>query len=514
MRTFVVVVLSLLSLATSSVYADYGFELKGETTAGFGSHDFAPFYIASNRHGVLTQANNILIDIAAFDTLDNSRRFDVAWGVEAWAGSSNSVVYGTYHLPERQLVYDNPQRPSNIWLQQLFAEVKYRRFALSVGMKNHGSLMLDPNLSSGDVVWSGNSRGIPEIRAGLTDFTDLPFCNGWVQVNAAIAYGKFTDKDWVWHHTSLQKSRINPTSLWNYKYLLFQTKPSKPFSFLFGLQSTVLFGGTLYAYTNGELILEQKNKVNLYTFLKTIVPTAGDTEGNYVPGDHKGAWTGALRYRFSNGATLRGYFEWFFEDGSGLVKNNGWDGLWGLEYKSHRPGFITGAVMEYLDFRHQSGPINFDPNDRPGTSITTQTRGRDDYYNSWYYRSYCNYGMTIGTPLVMGIIYNTDGSSSIYASAVRAFHLALEGNITPNLGYLLKFNHRKAWGPSNSFAILSPLHANSYFVGLHYRVPFVRGLNVKFELGIDRGTAPSNASGALLSLSYLLPVKFKNKNSL
>ena len=80
---------------------------------------------------------------------------------------------------------------------------------------------------------------------------------------------------------------------------------------------------------------------------------------------------------------------------------NGFDGLWGLEYRSdHSNKLITGAVIEYIDFTNQSGPIHWTPNDRPGTPITSHSSGADDYYNNYIYNGYQSRGLSIGSPFV------------------------------------------------------------------------------------------------------------------
>ena len=89
-----------------------------------------------------------------------------------------------------------------------------------------------------------------------------------------------------------------------------------------------------------------------------------------------------------------------WEDGSGIGKLNGFDGLYGIEYSSGNKSIINGAVVEYLDFTNQSGPIHWAPNDFPGTTIKVQATGADDYYNNYAYNGYQYYGMSIGSPFI------------------------------------------------------------------------------------------------------------------
>lgn len=493
--------LLLLALTVGvAANAEYRFGVYGELSPYAGSNDFAPFYISSNRHDKLTQSKGLLLDVGAVDSLDRSKRFDFSWGVEALAGVANSVDYRRWD-PASEAFVANPQHPANIRLQQLYAEVKWRCLLLSAGMQSRGSAFVNNRLSSGDVVWSGNARAIPEVRIGFVDFQNIPFTRGWVQADLCISYGKFFDKDWVENHFNRYEGRICPSPLWTYKRIYLRTNPTKPFYFQFGIQMSGLFGGTTYTYDKGKVTREVNNYGGFGDFFKMIFQLRNSREG-YMMGDHKGSYDGAATYRLRSGHTLKAYFQWFWEDGSGMSKSNGFDGLWGLEYRAPKRTWLNGVVVEYLDFTNQSGPIHFAPADNPDSFIHQQVQGNDCYYATSAYRPYTNYGMTIGTPLVMGTIYNLDGNPELYATRVRAYHLGAEGAIGSDFDWTLKFNYRKAWGNTNSYAILHPIHATSFYLGAAYRFPRVKGLKISAEFGLDSGNAPQNACGALIGLGY------------
>ena len=501
-----IIMAALLASGSLAGYAQYSFSVYGDFKPYVGSNDFAPYYMSALQADRVTQSKGLLIGLGARDSLSLGKRFDLAWGIEAIGGPSSTVDYQMWDN-DTKAYRDIARRPAPVRLQQLYAEAKWRCLLLSVGMKTRGSALLYDPLTSGDVVWSGNARSIPEARIGFVDFQDIPFTNGWVQADMCISYGRFFDKKWIDTHFNFHHGRISTDNLWTYKRIYLRTKPSQPFSFLFGIQMTGIFGGHTYTYLDGKMTKDVDNYHGFMDFLKMIIQLPGGREG-YMIGDHKGSWDGCARYRFRSGHQLRAYFEWFWEDGSGLVKNNGFDGLWGLEYRSPRRGLLNAAVVEYLDFTNQSGPLHYDPFDNPGSSVTTQVRGKDDYYNSTFYRPYVNYGMTIGTPLVMGTIYNTDGSQWLKATRVRAIHVAFEGSIGKQFDYVVKYNHRKAWGETNSYYLMHPLEADSFFIGAAWRVPRMKGLRLEAMVGIDRGDAPQNVFGGAVTISYDRLLKF------
>ena len=68
------------------------------------------------------------------------------------------------------------------------------------------------------------------------------------------------------------------------------------------------------------------------------------------------------------------------------------DGLWGVEWSNPKGSWITGALIEYVDFRDQSGPIHWAPSDRPGSTISTEATGCDRYFNNSSFNANANYG--------------------------------------------------------------------------------------------------------------------------
>lgn len=223
-------------------------------------------------------------------------------------------------------------------------------------------------------------------------------------------------------------------------------------------------------------------------------------EGFYS-GNHLGAWDIRGRYRLKNGDEFFAYTSWLWDDGSGIGKLNGFDGLWGIEYKASRPGYISGVVAEYFDFTNQSGPIHFNPGDYDGCTLPGHVSGADDYYNNASYNAYAYFGMALGTPVMMSPIYNLDGNPNFVANAVRGFHIGLEGNITPSLDYRVKGGYRKAWGtPFNMLP--RPIHLTSVMLEAGWHPATVNGLTINAKVELDRGNMPENAFGILVGVKY------------
>ncbi len=486
---------------TPGVYGAYPIEGEGKLIFGGSKGDFAPFYMHSNHNGIITQGDNILLDLSVKDSLDTDRRFDWGWGIEAVGGWSNSATYARWNEKNNELMYDNRQHPAYIWLQQLYASVKWRSLFLSIGAKNNPSPLVDKDLSSGDLVWSGNSRSVPEVRIGFIDFQNIPFTKGWVQIDAALSYGKFFDSSWQKNHYSYYSGHLNTGTLWTYKRIYLRTNPRQPFHAKFGFQMTGLFGGKTSYYSAGKLVRETDNYNGVKDFFDMLLPVNTEREG-YKTGDHKGSFDISLQYRFRDSSTLRGYTQFFWEDGTGMSKHNGLDGLWGLEYKRAEKGWFTGGVVEYLDFTNQSGPIQWNHNDDSSSNLYENTTGRDDYYNNYFYRSYSNYGMTMGSPMVMGDIFNLNGASWLRYNRVRGIHLAVTGALSDDIDYIVKYSHRKAWGQPFSQELLHPANADSWMVGVNWNLSSVPGLKFYGAVAADHGKLPDNTFGVMVVATY------------
>lgn len=488
-----------LALAMMSASAQYGLEYDVSLTAGAGSGDFAPYYMSSLRHGRFLDADNVQAEVAVSRPVDVDKRFSYGFGLDLIAGYASSVDYQRYDVGNKAW-FEHAVRPSSARIQQLYCDVRYRGIFLSAGMKEWGSALLNNRLTSGDLIESGNARPIPQLRAGFNDFQDIPFTGGWIQIQGEIAYGKKVDNGWWQDHYNYYNGFISRNEYYNYKRCYFRTRPSEPFSVTVGMQFCRSFGGTTDFYEKGVLLKSETRSVKARTLLQMLLPVQDGGELFYS-GNHLGSWDFRARYRLKNGREIYAYFSWPFEDGSGIAKKNGWDGLWGLEYQSPVPSIVSGIVVEYLDFTNQSGPIHYKPDDFPGTTVTDHVSGSDDYYNHSFYNSYAYYGMSIGTPAIMSPAYNLDGYNKFAANVMRGFHVGVEGSVSSSVDYRLKGGYRKAYGDAQ-ILLPRPLHLTSVMAEVCWRPVKLPGMSVNATVAYDNGSMPCNAFGTMVTVRY------------
>lgn len=491
--------------AADSIAVDYSVGV----TINTGGEEFAPYYIASNRRGTVTQQHSALMSAALWHEMDTTRRLSWGAGIEVWGGYSSSVDYQRYD-PSSEMMTDNSQHPARLWLQQLWAEGKYRGLFLTIGQKDIDPGFLNRSLSSGDLVMSGNARAPIGARVGFVNFQNIPFTNGWVQIKGEIGYYRYGNSKWLENHYNYYNNFITTHYWFNYKNTYFRTNPSKPLVFTIGMQAACQFGGTVTYYEKAAVVKEVKMKANAGAFWHAFIPgNGGENLGDkiYVEGNHLGSWDLSLEYKLNSEQSLKAYYQSPLEDGSGVGKLNGFDGLWGVEYRSGKRGMVTGAVAEILTLMNQSGPLHFankdfaDESHPDGSDIGNSATGGDDYYNNYCYDGYYNRGMSIGSPMVKSPLYNTDGYLRYTDNRMRGFHLGLMGDIGSQVNYRMLLSWRKSFG-TPLLPRREPITGTSMMLEATYTPQWLHGLEIKGQLAHDHGTLYGNNTGALISIFY------------
>lgn len=496
--------LSAMAETPDSCTAKGTVEYGAKIISTMGSGTFAPQYIHANRQGILSSNANAILDLKVEKRTDLSKRFNWGAGVEFAGGLNNAVEYQRYSPSDGWYGHDMHAR--RLMLQQLYAEVKWRGVFLTGGLKEQWSPLVNHNLSSGDLLFSGNAASMPEVRAGFVDFQNIPLTNRWLQIYGQISYGWYTDSDWWSTQTNRWNEHINRNQKQSYKFGYLRTRPDMPFMATVGGQCVTVFGGTARYYKHGEVYRVRDNGNRLRDYAEAFLPVKMGREG-FLYGNTIGTWDLKLRYRFRSGDELSAYAQFPWEDGSGMGKMNGWDGLWGLEYKAPANGWVDGAVVEYIDLTNQSGPLHWDPADFPGSTLLPQATGADDYYNNVFYNAYAHYGQSIGSPFVKAPIFNTDGYVGYLYNRCRGFHAAVTGSPVTGLRYRVMAGYSKGYG--NGFVSLyKPVDNFSMLLEVNYLIPRVKGLGVKVAFGLDHGRLLGNNSGAELTISYDGAFKF------
>ena len=433
---------SICLLVCSPVLAQDGqttvtYHLTAETA--FGSGDFTAYQLSTNRYHTLATRPNTAYLRGAVNVEHQL--------AEDWKLSGAVDVIASVHADHKA------------YQQQCYVNLSWKDFFLEAGARELKPVLRDPLLSSGALTKGNNAKPVPQVHVGTNGFWTVPYTKGWLQIDADFGYGKLMDSDYRerqfnregsgnWHYAT--------GAYYHQKHLYFRTNPEKTFFVTAGIEHVAQFGGTGYSTETGEMVAKKK-AANLKAFWKVILPVGdsnyfeNDAMEDWVYGNHIGSMTIQLGWNINKDHQIQAYVDDIFEDGSGMRKGNGWDGLYGLQYKNKAEGrqYVRGAVVEYLQTTNQSGPIHWDSGDfsEPIRSqITDLVTGDDNYYNHMFYGPYAHYGMTQGNALLVSPIYNKDGFADFRDNRIKAWHVAVNGNITDRLSYLVKGSYREGWG--------------------------------------------------------------------
>ena len=474
-----------------------------------GNSELAPYYIASNRGGTITQQFSTLVTAGLHHHMSLDSRFSWGAGIDVWGGYASSAGYDRY-TGDGQWIVQN-QHPARVWIQNAWAEAKYRSIYASLGTAHKKSPIVNRKLSSGDLVWSGNARPPVGLLAGFIDFQNIPFTKGWLQLTGEFGYFRQYDDKWLENHYNYYNYFITTGTWLHYKSLHFRTKPTQPLVLTIGAQSACQFAGTANYYENGSVMRTVKMDADVKAFWRTFIAgSGGNSSGDsFVEGNHLGTWDIALDFNTPHDGKLRTYAQWLWEDGSGIGKMNGFDGLWGLEYSNEGSNaLVDGVVLEFVELTNHSGPIHWAPVDHEGSPISNEATGADDYYNNYIYNGYQNRGMSIGSPFVKSPLYNFDGYMRYRDNVMRGFHAAVSGCFTDKWNYRLMGSYRKCWG-TPIIPRAGSVDDLSMALEFNFKPWWRYGLTGTAMVAVDKGSLYGDNAGFLIGITYTGNFNFK-----
>lgn len=425
-------------------------ELKSFAEFGTTLHvgDYTPLWQVSNQHGLASLKDNAYLRGAVFYKQErNNWTFSFGADMAVGAGLDRWVIP-----------------------QQLYADVKYRWAGIWAGCREIESALLDQELSSGGLTWSGNARPIPQVSLGIPHYIHLTPA---VQLKAEIAFGWFCDGKYQKQRVGEGYAYAKSVKYHHKSFFLRFGKPSAHWQFDLGMQVDNQFGG--YSVSKDETIDFGNTWKDYFTAL--IPYNRG--EGKYFEGNFLGSEHFKLTYKHAD-YKLSAYLENFFEDFSGMGKLNGFDGLWGFSYHTTKKQLINALVMEYYQTTHQSGPLH-----GLDFSEAIKTGGADNYYNHAY-SGWTHWGMMNSNPLIVSNQYNCDGFLSLRHTRIKALHMGWKGDIARQWSYRAKMSFTRSWG-TPFFPTLSVYENYSAFFEVKYHPLKLKDWSFKASVAFDTG---------------------------
>ncbi len=503
MKEISLICLLTFIISSSGLLAQPKHELQLEAQSTVAGGDNNPLWLNANKYGLSSlETSNGYLRAAVLRPMsgDSARRWDFSYCADV------AVGYGM---------------TSTVVVQQAFVEVSWLKGLLTVGSKEQPAELKNNELSSGSQCLGINARPIPQLRLSLPDYFTIPGTKGWLGLKGHFSYGMFTDDNWQKDFTrSLSKHTKNTFFHSKAGYLMLH-KPGSKFTIEAGLEMACEFGGSsMNVDENGELV-EEKNKSNLNSFLRAIIPSGNDqelTQGTNqeyqgAEGNHVGAWNFRLSWEEPTwGISLYGdhYFEdisqMFHLDYDGYTTGENWrkkdrsrfllydlkDILVGVELTLRRCDWLNHVLVEYINTTYQSGPVFFDHKKFAADHIG----GRDSYYEHSLYTGWQHWGQVIGNPLYRSPLYNEDRQIMPEDSRFRAVHLGMSGNIYRGIHYRLLGSIQKGYGTYNS-PFDAPQRNFSFLAEADY---LFDSWNIKCSFGLDRGKLLGDNTGIQLTV--------------
>lgn len=438
---------------------DKVFNIKVEGNGMLSTGDNAPFWFTNKNYGI--------------GSVNKNKAYS-----RVGLYSNNYFADGRLRLSVGADVLAAYNYQTDLYLHQLFADIRYRSLGLSIGLKERNNPLKNEYLSSGSLALSNSARPIPQIEAGLPDFVPVPLTKDWLHIQGQISYGFFPDNDYKERHQ--QNGWYTRRLLYHHKYAYLKLeKPHSNWNIIAGLEMNTQWGGHIYMNN----VLTHKGKVSFSEFFKVLLPQSGGSgatlsDQENIEGNVNGSWHLIFNYDKPDYA-FKVYHEHFFEDKSGMrVYPNFPDGLYGVElnFKKRQP--ISSVLFEFLYTKDQSGPTHY-------ANDSVRMQGGDNYYNHGGYASMTYYGYVLGNPLLVSPLYNDGQTLRLLNNRVISYHLGISGYLSDYVDYRSLITYSRAYGEPNHI----PDKAREQFSVLleaNYRNPKLKGWIVTGAVAYDK----------------------------
>ncbi len=152
---------------------------------GYSSEKPLPFWMQTNKFGLVPKENYGLWDFELGRKMDTSKKFDWEFGIMAAASVADET---------------------DMRFRDYYVGVRYNKISLFVGAKADPIIYDGLSSTNGSFIWSANARPYPKISIEIL-YIDVPFTKGILKFKGALSEGimyddRYVDKPHV-HHKNL-----------------------------------------------------------------------------------------------------------------------------------------------------------------------------------------------------------------------------------------------------------------------------------------------------------------------
>lgn len=465
-------------------------EAKAGLEYRLSSGNYQPLWLVANHFGTVA---NLKSDLTSYVRIRNKH-------VLAQTETQNSQ--GLYDDHDFSLSYGlslfNNNHFKSTFIEEGYAKLEYKNWSLRAGRFEETIGEVDKDLSAGSFGVSANALPIPKLGLAVTDYTNVPFTNGWLQFKGSFAHG--------W----LGKDRYVKNSYYH-EATFFLRAGARKFKIYAGVEHFAEWGGNRDGQSFGTTMKDFWNAV----FIREI--DKGNSETNSHKGDHRGVIEGGASWENSD-FQLRAYLQKPFEGKNdiGFKTMNGLTGIV-LSLKDRYMG-LQKVVVEVIN----TGDIN---TDIPVNKL-------ESYYNSNIYKTGWEYrDNIIGIPLFTNRVRGSHYFSSIQPfdwnapsdsipvnaniinNRIFAIHAGALYTLSEHLEGKTLLTYTENYGSSVYSSLFAPVKKQFYCLQQFTYGLDKYNLNINAALGFDPGQFDHrDVVGIMLGVEWTIPVHAKSYN--
>lgn len=452
---------------------------------------FTPFWIRNNQNGESPLQSNYVYASGGI-----SKSYDSTYTVEK---KLNNIDFG--YGARLVAITGNVNR---IVFSELYFQSRFKKVDLTLGRKNKVYGLVDSTLTSGSLIYSGNSLPIPSISFSIPEFIPL-LGRGLFSIKGSFSHG------WFGSETFTRGFYLHEKSLYG-KF----GKESWRINFQSGFNNQVLWGGYSEILKDNALATYQGHLPSDFNaFLSSAFPfkfikknfppeySIWFDEVNYS-GNMLGSLDFAIQIKSKKGIFFI-YRQIPYELGSlfsSLV--NADDGLYGISYNYDNKAIIKKITFEgfhsYNQGSYRSGIATlFNVTDKHFGELHNYFN-HGQYLDGWSYRE-----RSIGTPIIIGnneINLNKFGTNSWERSSfsqVKLIFLGLHG-VYKNIDFITKLSYGK-YRRTQGYYLANNFDVHQFCSSLQASKKIKLGYALNSKIGFDN-------SGVLIkSLGFQFGIK-------
>src|SRR5690554_4693750 len=473
----------LAAFLYAPLFAQFSDSLKVTigTTATLATKDYQPLWLQSLQFGTITHQQT---DLSTNVLLTNVHVVNKKAQNEMME-SQPSDFYISYGLD----LYNN-NHFQQLFTKEAYVKAGYKFWEIRVGQFMEIIGEVDPRLSSGSFAVSGNALPIPKIGLAVTEYTAVPFTQGFLQFK-----GLFSHR-WLGETNYVKGAFLHEKSL----YLKG------------GKNSINLYGGLSHFANWAGMHPRGKAPSRFKDYLRIIAGASGDADdpvyhqgpvdiANAV-GNHMVTSDIGMEIKLSR-SIFKLYTQTIFEKGKGDSSNTnkrdelialnifGKDRLVGLSWETRKPAFFQKVLIEGIYTKDQGGPIIFN--------------GRFNYYNNATYATGWVYQDRItGTPLFIsqyqaanyGLDQSGIGGWNVVSNRIIGYHTGISGSLWSSTRYRTLITHVKHFGNYYNDSFFTPSKKQTHILfELSQRLN--QSVIITSTFGLDQGDFSNNLGGKL-----------------